>query len=340
MAGLALLFLADRVFGVAFKRPDPFSHFSVRPQAGRVFFLGNSLFKTAFDFEAIGREAALGYTPPFDAHVGHYTNLWYLYATAGFQDVKPSLVVWGFRPTYANRPAFRKRQFGDLDLFRDHWDANYLAKTASGRRSLAERAEIRLGSLMSLYGQRTEARAGLTHAINRGLCSVARRMGRAPICSQLEGASNGRASVADLVQRFSSGGAIRFAEQQMVDAGEAFVTGDKVGFDRSFVPDIAARLTEKGIPQLVVMFKPVSYTTRPVPDEDREFVDDAVRYFALHDIPVLNLVDDPRVQRRHFAEGDHYNGEGRALMTALMSDKLREVTAGTRDTRSSANPPR
>lgn len=327
LAGLALVALVDVAWGTAFRSPDPFARFAARPQADRVFFLGDSLFRTAFDFPAIGRDAGLGYTPPFGAHVGHYTNFWYLYVTAGFRDVKPSLVVWGFRPTYANRPGFRKREFCGLDVLRDHWDTNYVAKTASAPLTPGERFEIALERSSWLLGQRDRAGAALARGMNASLCSWARRLGPAPACDALQGVGGARASVADLVQRFGSGGAATLADQRVVDAGAAFVTGERVTFDRSFVPDIAARLQARSIPQLVVIFKPVAYTKGSVPKEERDFVEAALRHFDERAIPSLNLVDDPRVQRRHFADGDHYNGEGRALMTALMAAKLRAVLA-------------
>ena len=328
IAGLALLALVDGVWGTVFPRPDPFASW-VRPEADKVFFLGNSLFKTAFDLPAMGRDAGLGYTPPFDAHIGHYTNLWYLYATAGFRQVKPALVVWGFRPTYANRPAFRKRESCDVDLLRDYWDANYLAKTSSASLTAAERFTLALGSASSLFGQHERIRSRVTRAINQAVCSGARVLGSATLCGQLQGVSKGRATVADLVQRFGSRGAVTLSEQQVVDGGRSFITGDTVTFDRSFVPDIAAKLSAQGIPQLVVIFKPGAYTRGAVASaEERRFVEDAVRYFNDHDIPSLNFVNDSRVQRQHYAEGDHYNDEGRALLTGIMSDQLRSMLAG------------
>lgn len=328
IAGLALVILVDAACGIAFRLPDPFARFAVRPEAGKVFFLGNSMFKTAFDYEVIGQEAGLGYRPPFDAHIGHYTSLWYLYVTAGFRDVQPALVVWGFRPTYANRPAFRKREPCDVDLFRDYWDANYLAKTRSAGLSPGERFKIGLESISFLFGQRERIRARVTREINSVIHSVAGRGGHAAAGVPLQSVVDGRVSVADLVQRFGSRGAVTFGEQKVVDAGKGFITGQKADFARSFVPDIVARLAARGIPQMVVIFKPAAYTQGAVPAEDRVFVADAVQYFREHGIPYLDFVDDERVQRRHFAEGDHYNEEGRALLTAIMSEKLRTVLAG------------
>ena len=317
--------LADMCCGFAFSLSDPFSHFPVKPESGKVFFLGNSVFKTAFDYAAIGEQTGLGYTPPFDAHVGHYTSLWYLYVSAGFTDVKPVLVVWGFRPTYATLPAFRKREPCDVDLFRQYWDENYLAKTRSAQLSLAERFKIRLESASLFFGQRDRIRTAVTRGINVLVRILAGRDTASAQGIPIDAVVDGRVTVADLVQRFGSGGALAFTEQKVVDAGKSFITGERADFAGSFIPDIVDRLQAKGIRQLVVIFKPVAYTEGPVPPADREFVDVTLRYLQGRNIPYLDFVDDDRIQKQLYAEGDHYNAEGRELLTRLMSEKLREV---------------
>ena len=320
--GLLLVVVIDLACALAFRAHDPFARFSVHPQAQRVFFLGNSMFKTAYDFDTIGTLAGLGYTPPFDAHVGHYTNLWYLYARAGFAKVKPSLVVWGFRPTYATLPAFRKREPCDVDLLRDYWDANYLAKTGSADLSFAERLTITLETHSFLFGERERLR----RVLSRMLTTVTGMLfdpGGAVIAPLLDGT----ASVADLVQRYGSGGTLAFGEQKVVDSGTSFITGARADFGHSLVPDIVDALHRQQLAQLVVIFKPAAYLDAPMPPADRAFVDASLHYLAARGIAVLNLVDEPRITRQHYADGDHYNAAGRELMTALMAEKLRTVLA-------------
>lgn len=342
LVGLFIFMLVDVCCGFAFGLPNPISRFTIQPENGKVFFLGNSMFRTGFDYSAVGKLAGLGYRPPFDYHSGHYTNFWYLYVTAGFADVKPSLVVWGFRPTYANLPAFRKREPCDVDLFREYWDDNYFAKTRSAELSFAERFKIRLEGASFFFGQRERIRARVTRSINVLIRALGGRGNAAGQGIPIDAVVDGRVTVADLVQRFGSGGAVAFGEQKMVDAGKSFITGERAGFAGSFIPDIVDRLEAKGIRQLVVIFKPVSYTDGPVPTADREFVDATLRYLEERNIPYLDFVDDDRILKRHYADGDHYNQEGRDLLTRLMSAKLREVlgSSGPAPARMKADPSR
>ncbi len=324
--GLLLVVAVDLACAFALRSHDPFARFSVHPQAQRVFFLGNSMFKTAYDFDAIGTLAGLGYTPPFDAHVGHYTSFWYLYARAGFTKIKPSLVVWGFRPTYASLPAFRKREPCDVDLLRDYWDSNYLAKTGSADLNFGERLTIELEAHSFLFGQRERLRRVLSRLLTAATGMLFEH-GDSTSGAVIAPLLDGTVSVADLVQRYGSGGALAFGEQKVVDAGKNFITGTRADFAHSFVPDIVDVLRAQQLKQLVVIFKPVAYLDAPIPPADRAFIDASLQYFAARGIAVLNLVDEPRITRQHYADGDHYNAAGRELMTALMAEKLKTVLA-------------
>jgi hypothetical protein len=91
---------------------------AVQPVEGGVYLLGNSMFKTGVDLEAM--QAGIPERDVrFNYYDGHYTSLWYLIAEAalGPSEERPELVVWGFRPRYAMIPAFRQNRPNSTDLF-------------------------------------------------------------------------------------------------------------------------------------------------------------------------------------------------------------------------------
>jgi hypothetical protein len=91
---------------------------AVLPVDGGVYLLGNSMFATGVDVDAL--QAGIPERDVrFNYYDGHYTSLWYLIAEAalGPSEERPELVVWGFRPRYAMIPAFRQNRPNSTDLF-------------------------------------------------------------------------------------------------------------------------------------------------------------------------------------------------------------------------------
>jgi len=119
-AALALFVVADLAIGSV--QPEPPSLAEQLPvplESGDVYLLGNSMFKTGIDVEHL--QALLpAESVKFSYHDGYYSNLWYLMAKNAIvpSDQRPSILVWGFRPTYAIQPAFQKRDSPDITTFR------------------------------------------------------------------------------------------------------------------------------------------------------------------------------------------------------------------------------
>lgn len=59
----------------------------------------------------------------------------------------------------------------------------------------------------------------------------------------------------------------------------------------------------------------------PIAVEER-FVTDAVRALEDAGIPYVDLYHDSKLAREHFAAGDHYNMEGRGVVTDIVAETL------------------
>jgi len=99
-------------------RPALTDQLVVLPVEGGVYLLGNSMFATGVDLEAMQTEVPER-DVSFNYYDGHYTSLWYLIAETalGPAEERPELIVWGFRPRYAMIPAFRQNRPNSTDLF-------------------------------------------------------------------------------------------------------------------------------------------------------------------------------------------------------------------------------
>ena len=129
-------------------------------------------------------------------------------------------------------------------------------------------------------------------------------------------------SVSDMiVKRFSKGNFV-MVEETVADRGDKFIKGKKVRFKDSFIPDITTMISNAGIPQLVLIFKPVAYFNDKLDPESIKFADDAENYFISNNISYINFMKDNRIAIKFYANGDHYNQEGREFITKIVGEKL------------------
>jgi hypothetical protein len=328
-----LVVAADRV--VAWTNDDAVAadfadRLFVQPSEDGVYLLGNSMFKTGVDPERL--EDMLGGTTPvdFEYHNGHYSNLWYLIARTalGQTEHDPRVVVWGFRPYYAMRPAFRQNGPTDNDLFAIE---DPLYERLEGGETFTEpptvssaRFRAQLASSSGLYQQREDVQAHVADTAVRVGVDVLDLVGVGYAESLRASVVEGDRTLADEIVRLGTGGETVLTEELVVDGVGDFIVGPVRPFADTYIPATAEAITDAGLDQVVVIWRPViAADGSPAPEEDA-FVADALAWFESQGIPVLDLYNDERVERRFFASGDHYNEEGRELITGVLARFLRD----------------
>ena len=308
------------------------------PTSGSIYFLGNSMFKTGIDFEHIGQTVASNQKVLFGYYDGHYSGLWYLIAENVLTQLEepPRIVVWGFRPTYAMTPAFRKRNVCSIERFLRKQEPVYDAISGGRYMGWDDRVAIRLTESVPLLAKRWEIRKALSGMMVRtGADAFAHLAGRPDMRETGKAVASGSISLADvLVQRLSRGEA-QMAEETVDDRGQAFVTGPPMSFARSFVPCTATLLRRAGISQLVLIFKPRCFADGNGSSQARAFAADAVAFFEEEGIPCINFADSAEPDIRHYARGDHYNAGGRALLTKRIAAALNQVLLKARSSEAS-----
>jgi hypothetical protein len=310
----------------------------VRPAADRIYLLGNSIFKTGIDVEGLEARLGPGHGVDLEAHEGHYTSFWYLAVKNAIAPVQPHprLLVWGFRPTYALLPSFRTRRACDIERFLGPDEKVYDRIVSERRDRLASPASIWLTEHSHLYAKRMELQQRLHRTLRGwGLASLYYLGAESAIPLGIE-LARGR-ELGDLIDRRLSAGEQVLPEEGIVDAGEKFVTGRTAPFEESFVPHIAELIERAGIPQLVVVFKPVAELEGGMGPEARGFAEAATRWFERRGIPHLSFVGDTEIRREHFASGDHYNAAGRRVVTGRVAEALQGLLeTGSRRARMAA----
>ena len=279
----------------------------VQPSPDGVYLLGNSMFKTGVDPERL--EAQLGGTTPvdFEYHNGHYSNLWYLIARTalGRTEHDPSVVVWGFRPYYAMRPAFRQNGPTDNDLFAIE---DPLYERLQGGETFREPPTIssarfrdELAETSGLYRERDAAQDRVADAAVRVGVDVLDWLGVGYAESLRASVVEGDRSLADEIVRLGTGGETVLTEELVVDGIGDFIVGPVRPFADSYIPATAEAIADAGLDQVVVIWRPViAADGAPATDEDA-FVADALAWFDSQGIPVLDLYGDGRIERSFFA---------------------------------------
>ncbi len=302
-----------------------YSILKILPSPDNIYAVGNSMFYTGIDFHLLNSLLPENEHVDFEYHNGYYSNLWYLLFKTTIIPSKryPKFVIWGFRPSYAKYPAFRQKKIGDIEKINTKDDPYYELKISYQDipvkdMSAKDKFQLWIEKNSFIYGKRKKTRAKLTSVINK-IAILALK----PIISEarLKGIKkhfiSKKLSVADFLIQKSSKKRFAMVEETVADQGKRFIKGRKVPFDESFIPDIASMLSSAEIPSLVLIFKP----SKTVP-EDIRFADDAEKFFISNKISYINFLNDDRITGDLYAKGDHYNTEGRKLITNIVSQKL------------------
>lgn len=294
------------------------------PEEDAVFVVGNSMFQTGIDMDLLSRQ--LGTDVAFDYHNGHYSSLWYLISDLAVPqfESEPELIVWGFRPFYAADPAFRQNRPTDNDLF-EPGDLLYQRLTTVDdppEQTFGARTAEALGDRSALFAARDDVQdrvSGFVADIGVDVLAAVRPGATEGFRSEYEA---GELTIADEFLREVTGGDVQRTEELVVDGVGDFVRGPRTGFADGFIPATALRLEEQDIDQLVVIWRPVAAANGSEIPEQEAFVDEAIAWFEDQGIPYLDLFSDERIDESLFASGDHYNQDGRLLITSIVADRI------------------
>ena len=295
----------------------------VKPDADRIYLLGNSIFKTGFDAGLLEDHLGGAVGVDIEIHEGHYTSLWYLIVKNALirADPPPRLIVWGFRPGPAQQPGYRLKRVCDIERFLGPADDEFHGMVAGANATETLPWRIWLGEHSNLYSRRLEARTALFDSLQNKMLAGLSIVG-GPAVALIESELESGRSLSEVTRRRIEGARYRMAEETLVDSGKSFIGSAPAPFSQSFVPLIAEMIAEAGIPQLVLILKPAS---GPKGNRELEFTRDAVRYFDRRGIPSLNFLEEQQIQLHHYASGDHYNEKGRQLMSRLLAQALMEL---------------
>jgi len=292
-----------------------------------VYLLGNSMFKTGVDLDQLS-EILPSESVKFSYHDGYYSNLWYLMAKNAIVPRRsdlPKVLVWGFRPTYANQPAFQKIDSPDIDTFslesEPFWDE---VVSSQGLTEIPDKTlASRMADRSTIRNERARAQDWTQSAANRISVSLLDAVGAGSADALRSALVDGDDSVSDVLLRAVTDGRVQMSEELVVDAGAQFIEGPRVRFDQSFIPPTTELLRDAGVRQLVIIFKPVSVLNGTIAPSAVEFADAASLFFEEQGIPYLNLLDEASLSLDQYASGDHYNADGRENVTALVGNRLR-----------------
>lgn len=318
-----------------------------------VYVMGNSMFGTGFNVERL-RNRLPDADIDFAYYNGHYTSMWHLAVQVGMnRENAPDTIVWGFRPTYANRPAFRQNKETLETVFAAEAPAIHrqvLAKAqdpnaiemvgedddvseqvnfsgkASGEpfeRFGAYAADILKAPFASLNGS-----SDVLNASVDATSLAVEYLGVSAFGLDTLRTEDGRAKPTDLLISYVTDGRIQRADALVIDNGERFVQGEKVRFADSFVPPITERIRDLGSRQVVVIFKPVSTFSQPLAPDLQLFYDDALAYFEAEGVEVIDLIADPNMVQAWYASGDHFTGEGMSYITDRIAAVIQGDAAG------------
>ena len=330
VAALVLFVLADLAAGLSIHKPQSLEdRLPIPMDDGDVYLLGNSMFKTGIDVDQL---AAILPTESvkFSYHDGYYTNLWYLMTKNAIasNEARPAVLVWGFRPTYANQPAFQKTESPDIDTFSLD-DEPFWENVVSNRGRVpivrTDSFMASLGDLSVIHSNRESIQGTIQTTMNQATVGFLDAAGASFASALRASLVDGDDAVSDVLLRAVTGGEIQLSEELVVDRGEGFIVGPIVTFDQSFVPHIAALLNNADVQQLVLIFKPVAHLEGKMSPDAIEFASDAAAYLEDKGILFVNFLDDDSIVHTHYAKGDHYNDEGRSYLTELVGEKLAQL---------------
>ncbi|MEL7490845.1 MAG: hypothetical protein AAGJ73_08995 [Pseudomonadota bacterium] len=291
------------------------------PSDGSIYFMGNSMFGTGLDIELV-RQKLPGEQASFGYYDGHYSSMWYAAIRNSLipSGNRPKVIVWGFRPTYAVLPAFRQNQKTALDALHDPEDPIAVKLLALGE--LAADSASGASSTKGILGKVTETSEFLSrrsavkdYAQNLLAKRTAVMFSADNDMAQAFADEDANLKISDVVTAFATKGAIRRADALVIDNGERFIRGVGTSFEDSFIPHTAALLAEAGVPQLVVIFKPVSEFDGTTPAEAVAYYQEAVDYLKAKNIPYVDLFSDNNLTEELYAKGDHFTHAGMQYVT-------------------------
>ena len=297
----------------------------VQPVNHGVYLLGNSMFKTGVELEAM--QAGIPERDVrFNYYDGHYTSLWYLIAEGALGPSKsqPDLIVWGFRPAFALLPAFRQNRPNSTDLF-EFGDLAYERLTSETLAEPLVDAQLLLDNWSGVFSERETIHDMLIRATGRAGLAALDAAGK-NVIGLRDRLIDGDRGIAIEIVSAATGGDVQLTEEQVVDGVGDFISGPPTAFSDGFIPLTAQSFLNDKIYQLVVIWKPIKVANgEPDPAEDR-FVEDAIAFFRANGILYVDLYRNATIIPEMYAKGDHYNSDGRSAVTAILTERVRALS--------------
>lgn len=315
--------------------------FELEPPAERqdVYIFGNSMFGTGIDLDII-RKSMPSKTIEFAYYNGYYTSMWHLGVSLAMEvDNAPNTVVWGFRPTYAIRPAFRQNivtvendfstlmpndhretliNAGDYSLVKgDSLSQTITDPDDTSSKSSLEPFESLAWSLAETVKSPFAALNGEVDVLNNTITQIFSTF-------KVWTGDTESGKPTDLLIEYVSNGNIQKADALVIDSGKKFITGKKVKFQNSFVPKITEKISALGAEQVVIIFRPVNSYDEGLEEDIAEFYKEAQGYFEENNVRVIDMLSDDDLKRNMYASGDHFNQAGRELISNRVIDALTE----------------
>jgi hypothetical protein len=132
------------------------------------------------------------------------------------------------------------------------------------------------------------------------------------------------------VENLDPGLATRIQQQidlaQQLDANYDFQENLK----DTFLPSILEIARKKNIHLIFVAYRARHYVEYPDSERrNRNYLADMGAYITSQGATFIDFTHDQRLRFEHFAEGDHLNGEGRVIFTAMLANSLQDVIKST-----------
>lgn len=326
LAALAIVVATDAIAGVASGEETVTltDQLAIQPVEGGVYLLGNSMFKTGVDVETMQANIPER-DVRFNYYDGHYTGLWYLIAEGALapSEARPEIVVWGFRPRYAALPAFRQNRPNSTELF-EFEDLAYDRLTGESVATPLIDAQSFLQDWSGIYARRSDVQDAISRTTERVGLETLDAVGQ-NVDGLWDRLIDGETTIADEIVRAATGGEVQLTEEQVVDGVGDFIIGPTLDFADGFIPLTVKSFRDSGLAQLVVIWRPADVAQgAPIPEEDL-FVAEAIEYFEENGIAYVDFYHDDRIDLAVFAKGDHYNADGRSAVTAILTDRIRQL---------------
>ena len=280
-----------------------------------IVLVGNSMLRTSVDPKMLSLK--IGQSVLSLEHGGTASAAWYLTIKNVALDGprKPRMIILFFRDHFLTYPTYRVR--GNYKA--------YLEDLSDGFEPLLEdlvfkksRLEYLLEILFPAYAYRKSIRDMLNNGVKTA-------------CGKLVDVHDGTApdvrttaALRDVFDDEKMDNEIATKQQSAAEDVEVDKSFGRVAA-RSFLPHIISMVKRHGVALVLVRVKRRSVALhKPESVRLKKYMADLRAFLASHDIPLIDMTYEERIQIEHYGKGDHIDRQkGRPLFTGILAEKLR-----------------